>query len=131
MVYWYGCIIIRSLKPIFHCNANPFTLGSRDDFALPIPTCWYLKILANPTRPLIYPTRPPIYPTRSPICPTFIYLPNANAVSGGIHAYHRYMYLQTWTHIKFISPKYKEGKRPTYFYCVDTCILVFGFYKWP
>ena len=29
-------------KPIFHCDAKPFTLGT---FALPnanIPTCWYL-----------------------------------------------------------------------------------------
>ena len=35
----------------------------RDDFALPIPTCWYPKSLAYPTQPPIYPTRPPVYPT--------------------------------------------------------------------
>ena len=39
-----------SLKPIFHCDAKPFALGTgvgldpqRHNFALPIPTCWYLK----------------------------------------------------------------------------------------
>ena len=38
------------LKPIFHCDAKPFTLGTgvgldpqHHNFALPIPTCWYLK----------------------------------------------------------------------------------------
>ena len=38
------------LKPIFHCDATPFALGTgigldtqRHNFALPIPTCWYLK----------------------------------------------------------------------------------------
>ena len=38
------------VKPIFLCEAKPFTLGTsvgldpeRQNFALPIPTCWYLK----------------------------------------------------------------------------------------
>ena len=38
-------------KPIFHCDAKPLASGpcvglqpQRDDFALPIPTCWYLKM---------------------------------------------------------------------------------------
>ena len=38
-------------KPIFHCNAKPFVLGTgvglepqHHNFALPIPTCWYLKM---------------------------------------------------------------------------------------
>ena len=41
-----------SLKPIFHCDAKPLALGlgvglepQHNDFALPIPTCWYLKTL--------------------------------------------------------------------------------------
>ena len=40
------------LKPIFHCDAKPFALGprfgldpQRHNFALGIPTCWYLKML--------------------------------------------------------------------------------------
>ena len=40
------------LKPIFHCDATPFTLGPGvglelqcHNFALPIPTCLYLKTL--------------------------------------------------------------------------------------
>ena len=39
-------------KPIFHCDAKPFALGPRvgldpkhHNFALRIPTCWYLKML--------------------------------------------------------------------------------------
>ena len=46
------------VKPIFHCNAKPLALGlrvgldpQRDNFKLGIPTCWYLKSLADPTRP--------------------------------------------------------------------------------
>ena len=38
--------------PIFHCDAKPLALGPRvgldpqcDDFALSVPTCWYLKTL--------------------------------------------------------------------------------------
>ena len=38
------------LKPMFHCDAKPFALGTGigldtqcHNFALPIPTCWYLK----------------------------------------------------------------------------------------
>ena len=42
----------------------------RDDFMLHLPTCWYLKSLADPMQPPIYPMRPPIHPTRSPIYPT-------------------------------------------------------------
>ena len=41
-----------SIKPIFHCNAKPFALGPHigldpqlHNFALGIPTCWYLKML--------------------------------------------------------------------------------------
>ena len=40
------------LKPIFHCDGKPFALGpgigldhQRHNFALEIPTCWYLKSL--------------------------------------------------------------------------------------
>ena len=50
------------LKPIFHCYAKPFALGpgvgldpQRHNFALVIPTCWYLKTLnfaLPPTRTL-------------------------------------------------------------------------------
>ena len=39
-------------KPIFHCDAKPFALDpnvgldpQRHNFALPIPKCWYLKML--------------------------------------------------------------------------------------
>ena len=51
-----------SLKPIFYCNAKPFALvpdvgldPQRHNFALLIPTCWYLKTLKcalPPTRML-------------------------------------------------------------------------------
>ena len=48
-----------TLKPIFHCDAKPFALGTGvgldpqcHNFALPIPTCWYLK-----TQNLRYPQR--------------------------------------------------------------------------
>ena len=41
-----------NVKPIFHCDAKLFALGTgvgldpqRHIFALPIPTCWYLKTL--------------------------------------------------------------------------------------
>ena len=43
------------LKPIFHCDAKPLALGpdvgldpQHHIFALPIPTCWYLKMLKFP-----------------------------------------------------------------------------------
>ena len=46
-----------TLKPIFYHNVNLLALGSRvglesvrDDFALPITTCWYPKSLVYPTR---------------------------------------------------------------------------------
>ena len=49
----------KCLKPIFHCNVNPFALGSRvglhpqrEHFVLGIPTCRYLKNLVDPTRGL-------------------------------------------------------------------------------
>ena len=60
------------LKPIFHCDAKPLALGphvwldpQRDDFALPIPTCWYLKMLkfALPPTPTLKFALPP---TRNP-----------------------------------------------------------------
>ena len=42
--------IYLTLKPIFHCNAKPLTLGvhavqypQHETFALPIPTCWIHK----------------------------------------------------------------------------------------
>ena len=44
--------LFLDIKPIFHCDAKPFTLGprvgldtQRHNFVLPIPTCWYLKTL--------------------------------------------------------------------------------------
>ena len=60
------------LKPIFHCDAKPLALGPLvwldpkcDDFALPIPTCWYLKMLkfALPLTPTLKFALPP---TRNP-----------------------------------------------------------------
>ena len=45
-----GTIIRLRIKPIFHCEAKLLALGPRvglepqhDNFALPIPTCWYPK----------------------------------------------------------------------------------------
>ena len=63
---------LRWLKPIFHCDTKPLALGfcvglhlQRDDFVLPIPTCWYLK-----TRKLALPPTPNLKfalpPTRNP-----------------------------------------------------------------
>ena len=44
------------LKPIFHCDAKLLASGpcvgshpQRNDFALPIPPCWYLKTRKHPT----------------------------------------------------------------------------------
>ena len=41
-----NCVNIKSLKPIFHCDAKPLVLGpgvgldsQHQNFALPIPTC--------------------------------------------------------------------------------------------
>ena len=52
------------LKPIFHCNTKPLALGhrvgldpQRNDFTLPIPTCWYRKSLTDPTKKPMDPTR--------------------------------------------------------------------------
>ena len=48
------CTMTKAYIPPKH---NSFVLGPRigldpqhDDFALPIPTCWYLNILADPTQ---------------------------------------------------------------------------------
>ena len=41
-VYIISWFVSHTLKPIFHCDAKPFVLGT---FALPnanIPTCWYI-----------------------------------------------------------------------------------------
>ena len=53
----YGTFTIQNVKPIFHCNAKSLALGpcvgldpQRDDFALGIATCWYLKTLADPRK---------------------------------------------------------------------------------
>ena len=47
-----GNVVHGSLKPISHQNANSFVLEpcigldpQRDNFALPLPTCWYPKPL--------------------------------------------------------------------------------------
>ena len=49
----FSCLLVCNVdrfKPIFHCDAKPLTLGpgvgfdpQRHNFALGIPTCWYLK----------------------------------------------------------------------------------------
>ena len=46
---------VKSLKPIFHCDAKYLASGvgvgqcpQRQNFALEIPTCWYLAANANP-----------------------------------------------------------------------------------
>ena len=39
---------VKTLKPIFHYNAKPLALVLCDQFALPIPTCWNMKSLADP-----------------------------------------------------------------------------------
>ena len=45
-------LCVKRLKPIFHCDAKTFALGPRvgfrapkQNFALEIQTCWYLKML--------------------------------------------------------------------------------------
>ena len=60
------------LKPIFRCTPKALVLGvlsqsrpQRDDFALPIPTCWYPKSLADPTVSLTDQTRGLTDPTWS------------------------------------------------------------------
>ena len=84
------CTVMFGFKPIiFHCNVKPLAVGhpvgvdpQRDNFALGIPTCWYLKSLADPTQP---PTRVNnaqrklvLFPVASRWVP--------NAFSGGIWA---------------------------------------------
>ena len=51
------------LKPVFHCDAKPFTLGpgvgldqQRHNFVLGIPTWWYLKLSKN-VKICVTPTR--------------------------------------------------------------------------
>ena len=51
---------LQTLKPIFHCDAKPFALGTYvgldpqpHNFALGIPTCWHLK-----TRKFMLPPAP-------------------------------------------------------------------------
>ena len=55
---WQGCV-----KPIFHwfCVVASRCEPQRDNFALPIPTCWYLKSLADPTRGPTDPTWDPTW----------------------------------------------------------------------
>ena len=60
-----------TVKPILHCDAKPFVLGTgagldSHNFALPIPTCWYLKNLktCNPTRILKFVSPNPKPPTQ-------------------------------------------------------------------
>ena len=50
-----GSFITNTLKPIFHCDAKYLASGvvvrqcpQRHNFALGIPTCWYLAANANP-----------------------------------------------------------------------------------
>ena len=64
-------------NPIFHCNAKLLILGTcvgldpqQQYFALPIPTCWYLKSLADPTRATTDPTRVPTDPLQALTDPT-------------------------------------------------------------
>ena len=61
-----------SLKPIFHCDAKTFALDpgvgqlpQRHNFALPIPTCWYLKMQKN-ALPLTQNLKFAIPPPRKP-----------------------------------------------------------------
>ena len=92
--HYYNCTY--SLKPIFHCNANPFALEPRvgldtqpNDFALEIPTCWYLKNL-------VVPTGSPMDLALGHTCATYIpcclcqfrssWVANGTAISSGIQA---------------------------------------------
>ena len=50
-IYTSKSLYYQNLKPIFHCGAKPLASGpcvglhpQCDDFVLPIPTCWYLKM---------------------------------------------------------------------------------------
>ena len=65
-------MIWEFLMPIFHCNANPFVLGScvgldtqREHFKFGIRTCWYLKAFADPTQTHGNPKQPPSDPTQA------------------------------------------------------------------
>ena len=66
---YFGATVV---KLIFHCNANPFVLGPRvgldsqcKHFVLGIPTCWYLKSLADLMPTPAYPIPTPADPTRA------------------------------------------------------------------
>ena len=59
----------KEILDVFHCNAKPLALGPRlgldpkhNEFALRIPSCWYLKSLVDPTQP---PQHEPIMPNVS------------------------------------------------------------------
>ena len=61
--------VIHETKAYIPPERKPICVGAvvgsgpqHKRFALPIPTCWYPKSLANPMRLPNYPTRPPIYP---------------------------------------------------------------------
>ena len=57
-----GTHLLLCIKPIFHCDAKPLTLGPRfgldpkhHNFALGKPTCWYLKSLKFALPPTLTP----------------------------------------------------------------------------
>ena len=70
---WPLCCLLVPFKLIYHQNMNPFALGHHiyldppcDHFALPLPTCRYLKKLADPMQTLVDPMQPPPPPPPPP-----------------------------------------------------------------
>ena len=76
------------MKPIFHCDAKPFALGPGHNFALPIPTCWYLKMLkfALPSTLMLKFALPPMpTPNASQLNIGCVGSPTQNFRDGNVH----------------------------------------------
>ena len=89
----WGC-----LKPIFHCDTKFLALGVGvgqyprcQNFALGIPTCWYLGANANPLIWVLPDTKPKICvlpdakPKRKPVEYRLRWVPTQNSGVGHVH----------------------------------------------
>ena len=101
------------LKPIFHCDAKPFALGpgidlepQRHNFALPIPTCWYLKTLKiafppTPNLKFALPTTPT--PNASQWNIGYVESPMQNLRVGNVHFFF-------WVLISFVFGSHRKPR---------------------
>ena len=94
----YSPFTYRTLKPIFHCDAKYLASGfgvgqcpQRQNFALGIPTCWYLGANANTLICVLPDAKPKICvlpdakPKRKPVEYTLRWVPTQNSGVGHVH----------------------------------------------